>query len=364
MVENTEYKVSVIVPVYKVEAYLPRCIESLLAQTLKEIEILLVDDGSPDGCPRICDQYAEKDSRIRVLHKKNEGVLRARQSGLELASAPYIGFVDSDDFVATDMFETLWQEAERTGAQVVCCSFVHYWNEEKQYRDTRDRGMTGVYSGENLKDFYQRFFVDISSRAEKSSVTPAIWNKLFRRELILECHQKLTRECGKIWIGEDMLISYSCLLQAQRISVLGDFCPVYYFYRPESVMNSYVPNLLENTELLLSALDAMQMPREAETPVREAISRYASYMALRILQRILPENVPIRKKRKAAANLAKYMNSSPLWQGKLLKNGDTVFGYPSERLMYMLMKANRGGAAAVLDYLHRYYKQIKKRKSL
>lgn len=358
---NDIYKVSVIVPVYKVEAYLPQCIESLLAQTLREIEIILVDDGSPDGCPQICDDYAAKDSRIRVIHKENAGVLRARQSGLEMATAPYVGFVDSDDFAAPDMFETLWREAVGKDAQVVCCSYVHYWSEERQRRETRDRSLTGVYSGEALKDFYRRFFFDNTPRTEKNSITPALWNKLFERELILRCHQRLTQECGNIRIGEDMLISYSCLLQAKRISVLGDFCPVYYRYRPESVVNSYKPNYLQNTEILLSALDAMQMPAEAEGPVREAIARFASYTALRVVRGILPGDASFREKRKATVKIVRYLNSSPLWKEKLLKNSKDIFAYRAEKILYGLMKANMGGSFALCDRLHQIYKNRKKK---
>ena len=92
-------KVSIIVPVYNVEKYLDRCMESLLNQTLKDIEIILVDDGSPDNCPQICDEYAKKDSRVKVVHKVNAGLGYARNSGLDVASGEYVAFVDSDDYV-------------------------------------------------------------------------------------------------------------------------------------------------------------------------------------------------------------------------------------------------------------------------
>lgn len=357
-------KVSVIVPVYKVEAYLPRCIESLRSQTLRELEIILVDDGSPDGCPRICDEYAAKDSRIRVLHKENAGALLARQSGLEIASAPYVGFVDSDDFVSPDMFETLWQEAVSREAQVVCCSMVHYWSGEKQCPDTRAQSLTGFYSGEKLEDFYRRFFFDNTPRAERESIVPALWNKLFQRELILECHRRLTREWTGIRIGEDMLISYSCLLLAQRISVLGDFYPVYYVYRPESVMNSFKPGFLQNTEILLSALDALPLPPQARQPVQDAIRRYASYTALRIAQNIVPPDASLWEKQKATAGVVKHLTASALWKEKLCKSGRGVFRYRSEKLMYVLLKMGMGRSFALCDWLHGIYKKRKEKGSL
>ena len=102
-------KVSIIVPVYKVEQYLDSCVHSLLNQTLKDIEIILVDDGSPDKCPIICDLYAQKDTRVKVIHKTNEGLGMARNSGIEFATGEYITFCDSDDYVDLETYETVYQ---------------------------------------------------------------------------------------------------------------------------------------------------------------------------------------------------------------------------------------------------------------
>ena len=111
-------KVSIVVPIYNVEKYLDRCIQSLLAQTLKEIEIILVDDGSDDGCAQICDQYAERDSRIKVVHKKNGGLDSARKAGIAIASGKYVGYVDGDDWIEPFMYERMVELAEKYGANV------------------------------------------------------------------------------------------------------------------------------------------------------------------------------------------------------------------------------------------------------
>ena len=116
-------KVSIIVPVYNVEKYLDRCMESLLNQTLKDIEIILVDDGSPDNCPQMCDEYAKKDSRVKVVHKANAGLGYARTSGLEVATGEYVAFVDSDDYVDLDAYQTMYNEAVRENADYVCCGY-------------------------------------------------------------------------------------------------------------------------------------------------------------------------------------------------------------------------------------------------
>ena len=116
--------ISVIVPIYKVEPYLRRCLDSLLAQTYTNLEIIAVDDGSPDSCGAIADEYAEKDARIRVIHRKNGGLSAARNSGLEIAAGDYIGFVDSDDHVEPEMYETLLQLIETYGADIAECATV------------------------------------------------------------------------------------------------------------------------------------------------------------------------------------------------------------------------------------------------
>ena len=118
----SKIKVSVIVPIYKTEKYLSTCVESLLCQTLKEIEIILIDDGSPDNCPALCDNYALKDSRIKVIHKTNSGLSDARNIGIKEAAGEYIGFVDSDDWVKPEMFEKMYQNAIQNNADVVVCN--------------------------------------------------------------------------------------------------------------------------------------------------------------------------------------------------------------------------------------------------
>ena len=112
--------ISVIVPVYKVEAFLPKCVNSILNQTYKNLEILLVDDGSPDGSGALCDAYARQDSRVRVIHKKNGGLSDARNAGIEAAAGDYLAFVDSDDWLEPDTYEVMLSAAERHHTQLVC----------------------------------------------------------------------------------------------------------------------------------------------------------------------------------------------------------------------------------------------------
>ena len=118
---NSNPKISVIVPVYKVEKYLDRCVESIVNQTYKNLEIILVDDGSPDNCPAMCDAWAEKDERIRVIHKENGGLADARNAGMDIATGDYIGFVDSDDWIEPNMYEVLLKNALKYDADISRC---------------------------------------------------------------------------------------------------------------------------------------------------------------------------------------------------------------------------------------------------
>ena len=116
-------KVSIIVPVYNVEKYLDKCIESIVNQTYRNIEIILVDDGSPDKCPEICNEWAKKDDRIKVIHKENGGLSSARNAALEIAQGDYITFVDSDDWIENDMIQSMLTCAAKNDADIVCCGF-------------------------------------------------------------------------------------------------------------------------------------------------------------------------------------------------------------------------------------------------
>ena len=131
-------KVSIVVPVYKVEKYLSRCVESLLAQTIDDIEIILVDDGSPDGCPALCDEWAKKDARIRVVHKPNGGLSSARNAGLRVAEGAYVGFVDADDDVEADMYEKLLGVMEAEQVDFVMCDYMRIPADGAAYLKTLD----------------------------------------------------------------------------------------------------------------------------------------------------------------------------------------------------------------------------------
>lgn len=133
-------EVSVIVPVYQVERYLKQCLDSILNQTFKDIEVILIDDGSEDNSGKICDEYALNDNRVKVIHQKNMGLSDARNSGMNLMSGKYFMFVDSDDYVSEQMIEKLYTRAVETDADVVCCNFEYFWEKnEKESFSTKEK---------------------------------------------------------------------------------------------------------------------------------------------------------------------------------------------------------------------------------
>ena len=121
--------ISIIVPVYRVEPYLDRCVQSIVDQTYQNLEIILVDDGSPDNCPAMCDAWAAKDSRVKVIHKENGGLSDARNAGLAAAAGEYIGFVDSDDWISPDMYRLLYENMAEHGSDVSACGVEMVWED-------------------------------------------------------------------------------------------------------------------------------------------------------------------------------------------------------------------------------------------
>lgn len=180
-------KVSIIVPVYNVEKYLDRCMQSLLGQTLKDIEIIMVDDGSPDNCPKMCDEYAQKDERIKVVHKRNAGLGYARNSGLEIATGEYVAFVDSDDYVDRDAYQIMCDEAIRTGADYVCCGYKRVnkgkcvWEYHGETSNKFD-----LFCGDECLEFLKGMIGKDMKNKRFMHFDFAVWHGIYRRRIILD----------------------------------------------------------------------------------------------------------------------------------------------------------------------------------
>lgn len=163
-------KISVIVPIYNVEKYLETCINSIINQTYKNLEIILVEDGSPDSCCAICNELAKKDNRIKVIHKQNEGLSNARNSGIKIATGDYISFIDSDDIIDTDMFEVLVKTLEENNADISMCRFITF----------RENTKPKFKKSNVIKKYSSR---EAISSLLTGKLTSNMWNKLYKKEL-------------------------------------------------------------------------------------------------------------------------------------------------------------------------------------
>ncbi len=196
--------ISVIVPVYKVEAYLRRCVDSLLSQTYQKTEIILVDDGSPDGCPAICDAYAGKDDRVRVIHQKNAGLSGARNAGIDAAGGEYLSFVDSDDYVAPDFIQTLYELLTETDSAISQCRFAYVQGEPLKRDDTADRSFKICRGACLMEQLY--------GPEEEAVYFVVAWNKLYKRELF----KKIRYPEGRI--HEDEATTYKLFHEGKKLA--------------------------------------------------------------------------------------------------------------------------------------------------
>lgn len=252
--------ISVIVPVYKVEQFLARCVDSIRFQTYRNLEIILVDDGSPDRCGEICDDYAKLDSRIRVIHKTNGGLSSARNAGIDVANGQYLAFVDSDDWVDTDCYEKMYALAAKHNV-----SFVYAGRYDVD-------GTTGletvglcpeteeVVSGEEM----------VSRIFTWNHVDSAAWDKLYARELFEGIRYPLNV------IVEDLPVTYRLALRAGRC-VLGNFAFYHYYHRPGSITTTAISEkafFFPETALILEPIISQEFP---------AIRESAKYLKVRAL---------------------------------------------------------------------------------
>lgn len=218
-----ETAISVIVPVYRVEKYLPACIDSILNQTFTDFELILVDDGSPDRCPEICDETAKRDARVRTIHQANQGLSAARNAGIEAAHGAWLSFVDSDDFLAPDFLETLHDAAVRAGADCALCG-IQLTDEAGQKIGQPLSVADGVRTGRSI--------LETLCRAPEITYLVA-WNKLYRRDVF----QTLRYPVGMQ--NEDTYLAAELFDTVQTVICVSK--PMYFYrQRADSIMHTAV----------------------------------------------------------------------------------------------------------------------------
>ncbi|WP_396634867.1 glycosyltransferase family 2 protein [Maribacter sp. R86514] len=223
-------EVSVIVPIYRIEKYLPQCIDSLLSQSFLNFELILVDDGSPDNCPRICDEYAKADSRVKVIHKKNGGLVSARKEGLKKANGKFITFVDGDDWVDKFYLDIMFKLADANEADLVVTG--HFREFDGKIETIKPKNV-GIY---NEGDIKKEILPNAIYNGEfcEHGVSTYVWNKLFKKELL---DQILFNVPDDVVMGEDAAITFSYLTICKKIVISST--PLYYYrQRHDSIVKS------------------------------------------------------------------------------------------------------------------------------
>ena len=246
--------ISIIIPIYNVEKYLNRCIESIVNQTYKNLEIILVDDGSPDNCPMMCDNWAKKDTRIIVIHKINGGLSDARNYGIEKSRGKYIAFVDSDDYIELHYIEYLYELLINNNADIACCGHVNTVDDSVLFTENRFLNKTEIYTSyEICKKLLTTFPVNLVTA----------WGKLYKRELVILNPFPIGRIC------EDEATTYKYYYLSKKI-VVGNMNLYAYFTNQNSIIHK-AKNSINNDNFWAQEQRAYFFERKGE----KQLAKYA-----------------------------------------------------------------------------------------
>lgn len=269
--------ISVIVPVYKVERYIRRCIDSILTQTYTNLEIILVDDGSPDDCGRICDEYAVKDKRVKVIHQENGGLSAARNAGLDIATGDYIGFVDSDDYIAPDMYEKLISIIRDNSANVAMCSYSFVDEYGNIICVPSPIVNSCISPTEAINNLYSEFYCYYVT----------VWNRLYESSIF----SSIRFDVGKT--VEDAFIAHKIYLSCDKIVMIDE--PLYYYVqRSGSIMHTPSIAQLDEIEafyLRILALKKANLNFDYDLANHQILDRY------RVIKRYIVPKTPFEKER-------------------------------------------------------------------
>ena len=264
-------KVSVIIPIYKAEAYLRQCLDSVSQQTLTELEIIAVDDGSPDGCGVICDEYARQDRRFRVLHRENGGVVAALLTGLEAARADHVGFVDADDWIDPGYFQCLYEAALATGADMVQAERI----EERDPPMALLQPETKLYeSPAQLQALTRAYFTQYLYDPFRRPITFSRCDKLYRRALV---KADLGLLDGQLYLAEDTVFNAAVLPDCKKVAVLSDTPKYHYRILPGSNSHRYDPREMSRLARLRETLLRIAQVKGTDPALPELYIGHAVY---------------------------------------------------------------------------------------
>ena len=257
-----------IVPVYKVEKYLDRCVQSIVDQTYSNLEIILVDDGSPDNCGAMCDAWAEKDSRIKVIHKENGGLSDARNVGMAVASGVYMGFVDSDDYISPDMYQLLYDRMVADDADIAACGVEMIFEDGTSPRSLTSSGSRVLNKAEAMEAVIR-----------ESWLKQPVWYKLYKTKMVRD----ILFPVGKY--HEDVFWTWQAVARAEKVSVFDTPC-YYYVQRSSSIMGEgYSLKRLDALDAKLCRINYLESNISYLMPVARMDLGYSClYMGQKALQ--------------------------------------------------------------------------------
>ncbi len=264
---------SVIVPIYNVEKYIRRCIDSVLAQSYEDFELILVDDGSLDNCPEICDSYAAKDARIRVIHKKNGGLVSARQAGITASQGEYIFNLDGDDAITSDALQAAYEIIRDTDADIVSFSYKRYEG-KKGGATVDDIVKSGFYGKEDIE---KHVFPLLLSNKSMTHAFYFLWGRAIRRSLIYENQLGVNTA---IAVGEDVSCIVPCFLQAQT-AYFSNKAVYLYTIRDDSLSTDFKTCQITQTADTIIGLRGLEIPKMSDFD--QQLARYSCFMCFAIL---------------------------------------------------------------------------------
>ncbi len=281
-------KISVVIPVYKVEPYLDKCVQSIVDQTYTDLEIILVDDGSPDACPKICDRWAEKDSRVRVIHKTNGGLSDARNYGMAIATGEYIGFVDGDDYIEPEMYGLLQSEMENTDSDISSCGIRSFWeNGERKILTVKGNAVLDNKSA-------------MEALVNETWLKQPVWNKLYKAHLVKD----ILFEKGKC--HEDVFWTYQIIAKANKVCVLD--LPLYnYRQRNNSIMGEGFSH--KRIDALEAKSRFVEFLRQGYPTLINSAQNSLFFFAMYLMQQAL--NSRKKPTKEAAAAICSYAKKYP-----------------------------------------------------
>lgn len=264
---------SVIVPVYKVEKYLPNCIESVLNQTFTDFELILVDDGSPDNCPEICENYKKKDDRIKVVHKPNGGLASARRAGIKVAKGDYVFNLDSDDLIENDTLECAHNIIKDTNCEIV--SFSYRWVKNGQTVNITNDGLDeGLYTGKSIE---RHIFPKLLMDKNMNHVSYYLSGKAVKREFLTPYQLNVDE---KISLGEDLCCIVPCYLNTKSVYI-SKKAAYLYTVRNDSISKEFNTKQIHLIEDVINEISKNNIEKVVD--IKEQLCRYSCFMCFTIL---------------------------------------------------------------------------------